>query len=138
MGDGPPHHVGCWRFISSEVLLDADAALDAFEEQVLANDDKERVILRLAPRGQLSLTQHARYETFLEHARDLFAAVEIWERHTELTIVPDDTDFEDLDVAGFARAALARLRAQAEGAGDEAATARNALALMMRLVGGSR
>ena len=53
------------------------------------------------------------------------AEAEAWAR-------PDDDDFGDLRLSGFAAEALARLRADASGTGPEADTARDALALLVR------
>jgi hypothetical protein len=50
-------------------------------------------------------------------------------------VLPADADFEDLGLAGFAERAVASLRAQARSGGDGAATARDALALLVRLAG---
>ena len=46
-------------------------------------------------------------------------------------VLPEDADFADLELAGFAREALETLRERATD--DE--TARNALALLVRLAG---
>jgi len=62
----------------------------------------------------------------------VFGSVEEWERHTELAVVPDDADFADLDLAGYAKDAAAALTVRARE-GDE--TARDALALLVRLAG---
>jgi DNA repair exonuclease SbcCD nuclease subunit len=54
---------------------------------------------------------------------------------SELAVVPDDADFADLELAGFAREALDELRAGAEGEGPDAGVARDALGLLVRLAG---
>jgi len=45
---------------------------------------------------------------------------------------PDDDDFADLRLSGFAAEALAALRVEAAGGGAEATAARDALALLVR------
>lgn len=51
--------------------------------------------------------------------------------------MPGDSDFADLGLAGFGAAAVNKLRAQAATLAPEAAAARDALALLVRLVGRS-
>ena len=53
-------------------------------------------------------------------------------------VAPADSDFADLDVSGFARAALQDLRGRVEAGGEGAEEARDALALLTRLAGGGR
>ena len=60
----------------------------------------------------------------------MFAKLTTWERHNDLVVLPDDHDFTDLGLTGFASEALQELTA---AAGDDA-TARDALALLYRLV----
>lgn len=130
-----PHDVGTWQFEDRNVPLNGDEDLDALEEALDAIPDRERVVLRLALQGTLTLTQKARLDQLVEKARDVFAGVDEWERHTDLAVMPDETDFEDLDVSGFAAEAVAALRTSALGTGDEADTARDALSLLLRLAG---
>ena len=130
-----PHDVGTWRFEDREQLLDTDADLDAFEQAIDALPHRERTVVRVTFRGTLTLTQKARLDDVMARARDVFAGVDEWERHTDLAVRPDDTDFADLDVAGFAREAVDDLREMAEAPGADAATARDALSLLLRLAG---
>ena len=127
--------IGAWRFRTETRDLMNDADLDAFARLLREADAKDRTVLRLVLRGSLTLRQHAKLEALLDETRDLFAAVDVWRRHTDLAVVADDGDFAGLQLAGFAQAALQRLRAQAQGADAAAATARDALALLVRLAG---
>jgi len=130
--------VGRWRFERREgIPLDGPRDLDGLEDWLAAFDAKERTVLRLAFTGTLDLRGAARLEALLAAARDVFAAVEVWEPSTHLATVAADADFEDLGLAGFAAAGAARLRRRAAAAGDEARTARDALALLVRLAGGA-
>jgi len=131
--DVTPHEVGTWRFVDREHLLDSDADLDALEQEIAALPNRERTILRLAFRGTLTLAQKARLDELLERAREVFGGVDEWSRHTDLAVRPDDTDFADLDVSGFARDAVDELCETASSAGPEADTARDALSLLLRL-----
>jgi DNA repair exonuclease SbcCD nuclease subunit len=122
-----PVPVARWRFLREAFPLDADEDLDALETWLADRPDKERTIVKLAFTGTLTLARRARLDEILARAETVFAAVEVWERRTELAVVPDDTDFADLDLGGFARSALESLRA------EEGEEARDALALLVRL-----
>ena len=129
--------LGTWRFIKNRFDLASDADLDALEAWLAELDNKERTILRLSFRGTLTLRQHARLESIIERAKDLFASVEIPDGESDLAILPGDSDFAELELSGFARTTTERLRHSAEGGGPTARTARDALALLVRLAGGS-
>ncbi len=126
------HHTGLWRFDRERFDLDGEDGLDVLAGWLDRLAPKDRTIVKLTLVGTVSLSANARLEALLEHERDLFAAIERWERHTELVVRPDDDDFGDLRLSGFAAEALARLRADASGTGPEADTARDALALLVR------
>ena len=51
--------------------------------------------------------------------------------------MPADEEFDDLGIGGFAADAVAELKDAALSDGGDAGTARNALALLLRLRGGS-
>jgi hypothetical protein len=126
------HRTATWRFARERFELDARDGIDALGAWLDALAPKDRTIVKLTLVGAVSLSESARLEELLAHHRDLFAAIEQWERHSELVIRPDDDDFADLGLTGFAAAALASLRAEAAGSGSEAAAARDALALLVR------
>jgi len=69
----------------------------------------------------------------LERARDLFAGLDV--RDSGLRVAAHDRDLEGLALAGFAARAVAKLVAEARGVAPEAAAARDALALLVRLAG---
>jgi DNA repair exonuclease SbcCD nuclease subunit len=132
-----PHAIGTWRFVRRRGLrLDGAADLDALEAWLQGLPAKERTALRIECAGALDLRAAARLDALLEHARDLFAGLELW--NPDLAVLPADADFEDLALSGFAERALARLRAQARAGGEGAGTARDALALLVRLAGEAR
>ncbi len=133
--DVTPHTIGTWRFVDGTYQLDGDGDLDGLAEELDSMPDRERTVLRVVLRGTLTLTQKARLDDMMAQARDVFAGVEEWERHTDLAVRPDDADFADLDVAGFAKDAVDELRAAAAGSDESAATARDALSLLLRLAG---
>ncbi len=135
--DVTAHAVGHWHFVAERVELETDDDLDALETLLDGLPDKERTALKLSLVGTLSLRRKAALDALLERSRDVFGALEIWERHTELVVRPDDDDFSDLDLAGFARDALDELRAAADGDDAPARTARDALGLLVRFAGRS-
>ena len=49
-------------------------------------------------------------------------------------MIPDDADLDDFGLSGYAREALSDLRTMAESDDEQAVTAREALALLYRLV----
>ena len=70
----------------------------------------------------------------LDHFADLLAALETWERRSDLVVVPDDTEISALGLSGFASDALGDLRELAQSSDpDEATRAQNATALLHRL-----
>lgn len=131
-----PHQIGSWRFVDQKFDVMNHADIDAFERWLGALEAKTRTVVRLALRGSLTLQQNARLHEVITHSRDLFASVELWARNTDLVVVPEDADFAELALSGFAEDAVVKLRGMAAGATAEAATARDALALLVRLCGG--
>jgi DNA repair exonuclease SbcCD nuclease subunit len=129
------HRVGRWSFRRMPFFFTGDDDLDAFADALHALLDKERTVVRLALVGTLTLHGNARLDAILEAARHVFAGVAISEGRSELAVVPEDSDFEGLQLVGFAREALDDLRATAATAGADAATARDALGLLIRLAG---
>ena len=128
--------VGTWVFRSSERDLTSDADIDALQEWLAALEDKERTIVKLSLVGQVSIAQKARLDRLLDGFAELLAALEIWDRRSDLVVIPDESDIESLGLSGFAHDALRDLQGLARSADESAAvTARDALALLHRLVG---
>lgn len=127
--------VGTWRFLSEDKHLTHESDLDDLEKWFSSITDKDRTIVKLALVGQISLAQKARLDSLLEHYGELLGALETWERRSELVILPDDGDYRQLGLSGFAHEALEELAQQAKSVDDQAVVARDALALLHRLVG---
>lgn len=121
-----------WRFVRERFELDGQTGIDDLAAWLVAQPAKDRTIIKLTLVGTIPLSADARLHELLEHHRDLFAAIEEWERHMDLVVRPDDDDFADLALTGFARTTVDELRASATGDGPEAETARDALALLVR------
>lgn len=132
-----PHRVGRWRFLEERAAVSSAEDIEALGRRLESLPDKDRTVLKFGFVGTLTLRQHARLEEIVADARDLFAAVVDLESGSELVVVPDDSDFADLSLAGFAATAVERLRARTTTSSPEAAAARDALALLVRLVGNS-
>ena len=126
-------HVGTWRF----VLLDADLTniddVDALEARLDEIADKARTIVKLALVGQVSLAARARIDEVLERAASLFGALEHWARRSELVVVPDALDIEELGLSGFATQVVEDLQAIVGSGGDNGVVATDALSLLYRL-----
>jgi DNA repair exonuclease SbcCD nuclease subunit len=130
-----PVQVGTWRFVRRHLDLSGAEDVDAVETWLAAQPDKTTTIVRLSWVGTLPLRESARLEAMVAHFADIYASVHVWERACDLAVLADDTDFSDLGLAGFAERTVEDLRAQAQGTGDEATSARDALALLYRLAG---
>jgi DNA repair exonuclease SbcCD nuclease subunit len=128
--------IGAWRFVSLTVELEGDTDPATLAARLEALPDKDRTVVRLTLQGVVSLTDHARIGGIIDEAREVFGSVEAWEATSQLHVRPDDDDFADLGLSGFASAAVERLRAMTSGTGDEADTARDALSLLVRLAHG--
>jgi DNA repair exonuclease SbcCD nuclease subunit len=129
-----PRRVGHWRFVTlhrqvdtGRDIADLDINLDGFGE-------KERTVVRLALTGSLSVTDRAALDACLDRYARLFAWLGLWERHTDLAVIPADGEFTDLGIGGFAAAAVDELVATArDGDAQSAGDAQAALGLLLRL-----
>lgn len=129
-------HVGRWRYEVLAWELGSGADVDALDAHLDALQDKDSTAVWLRLTGTLTLSARAHLEDVLDRHRGLFAHLDHWQRHTDLAVVPDDHDFADLALGGFADAAVAELVGTARGGGDGAVTVQDALGLLHRLAGG--
>jgi len=125
--------VATWRFVSHRAELNHARDIAMLEAWLDTQPARDRTILKLSLVGALSLGQRARLDEVLAQAVLQFAAVEQWERHTDLAIVPGDEDLGAMQLGGYAREALQSLLAASHGAGETSETARDALTLLYRL-----
>ena len=128
--------VGAWAFVRKAFDVNGADEVDLVDEWLGGIEDKRTTVVKLSFIGTLNLTQKARLDSVLEHYADLFAALETWERHTELVVLPDEQDLQELGLTGFAAATLEELRAQASTGSEQAAVAQDAMSLLYRLAGG--
>jgi len=133
-----PHPVATWRFVREAFELTGRADAEVVRSALDALPDKQRTIVKLSLVGQLSMDDMTWLEAQLAHAADLLGALELWERRSDLLVLPDDADFDRLGLSGFAAGAVEDLRAAGLGPGDDALVARDALRLLYRLAAGTR
>lgn len=141
-----PVRLGQWQFTVVDRDLNSGTDVTELDHWLRAQPDKEHTALWLALRGTLTLQQAAQLDEVLAHAGDVFAKVTRWERHEDLSVLPDDHDLADLGLSGFAQAAADELVAQAESdhdtlrtaQDDTAGGAQDALGLLYRLAAGAR
>jgi DNA repair exonuclease SbcCD nuclease subunit len=125
-------HVGNWHFIERErVDLNTIEDLEALHTWLNGVQDKERTILKVRLTGTLTLLLHGQLYGLLDDFRELLGAIEI--RADELIVVPEDSDFADLGFSGFTSGTVERLRSMVAEPGSDSITARDSLALLVRL-----
>lgn len=124
---------GRWTFMTVKEELNSREDVEALGDRLRAIPDKERTAVWLAFVGTLSTGAYARLEQILDEAGDLFARIDHWQRHTDLAILPDDQDFAQLGLSGFAEGAVTELTGLAEDDGEQSEAAQDALSLLFRL-----
>ncbi len=127
-----PVRVGAWRFVAHDARLDSAADVDDLERWLREQPVKERTAVWLSLTGTLTVAEKARLDALLDDAGTLYALLDLWERHTDLAVLPADGDMDELALSGFAREAVDEL---VERSADEPA-ARDALSLLYRLASG--
>jgi DNA repair exonuclease SbcCD nuclease subunit len=127
-------HVGRWRFVTMRRQIDTSRDIADLDLNLDLMTDKERTVVRLALTGSLTVTHRAALDACLDKYSRLFGWLGLWERHTDLAVIPADGEFTDLGIGGFAAAAVEELVATARaGDPDSAVDAQAALALLLRL-----
>ena len=127
--------IGKWRFIERRgVDLNSCHEVEMLRKWLEELGDKECSVVRLHLVGSLTLSFHSMLQNHLLEASDLFGALDA--RQDDLLVVPDDADFADLGFSGFADGTVQRLRSKIAESGEESATARESLMLLLRLARG--
>ena len=130
-----PRQIGSWVFLRQSFDVNNRAEVDAVSDWLENIADKRSAVVKLSFVGTLNLTEKAHLDDVIEHHSDLFAALETWERQTDLAVLPDDEDLSELGLTGFAADTLEELRAQADSHGEPGRVAQDALSLLFRLAG---
>jgi DNA repair exonuclease SbcCD nuclease subunit len=126
--------VGRWRFVTMRRQVDTRRDIADLDMNLDLMTEKDRTVVRLALTGSLTVTDRAALDGCLDRYARLFGWLGLWERHTDLAVIPADGEFTDLGIGGFAAAAVEELVATARGGdADAAADAQAALALLLRL-----
>ena len=127
-------HVGTWRFVTIHRQVDTRRDIADLDLNLDLMTEKDRTVVRLALTGSLTVTDRAALDTCLDKYARLYAWLGLWERRTDLAVIPADGEFNDLGIGGFAAAAVDELVATArEGDSETAVEAQAALALLLRL-----
>ncbi|WP_248491133.1 metallophosphoesterase [Tsukamurella sp. PLM1] len=125
--------VGTWRFASREFPLSSEADVAAAVAALSALPDKDRTVVKVGFTGTVGLGAKAALDDELEALRARFAAVELWERKTDLAVLPGEVELESLELTGPAAGAAEELLGVARSGAERAADAAGALALLYRL-----
>lgn len=127
-------HVGRWRFVTMHRQVDTRRDIADLDLNLDLMTEKDRTVVRLALTGSLTVTDRAALDACLDKYARLYAWLGLWERRTDLAVIPADGEFSDLGIGGFAAAAVDELVATArEGDSETAVDAQAALALLLRL-----
>ncbi|WP_422745708.1 metallophosphoesterase family protein [Mycobacterium sp. WMMD1722] len=126
--------LGRWKFVTLTRSVDDRRDIADLDLNLDLMPDKERTVVRMGLTGSLTVTDKAALDTCLDRYARLFAALTVWERGTDIAVLPADGEFDDLGIGGFAAAAVDELVGLARADGDGAEDARAALALLLRLV----
>ena len=129
-----PRRVGRWRFLTLRHTVDNGRDVVDLDINLDNLPDKERTVVQLGITGTVSVTDMAALEECMGKYSRLFAALSMWDKETDLAVLPADGEFDELGVGGFAAAAVDELVATARTDGPQSDDARAALALLLRLV----
>jgi len=130
-----PIKIGQWKFWYRErVDINSADDIEAFRKTLEALENKERTIAKVNLIGSISLAQEAALRQSIEIASQVFASFQLIDK--ELIVSPNGADFSNLNLSGFAGAAVDQLIHAALSEGPQKDAAHNALMLVMRLAGG--
>lgn len=123
--------IGKWIFTEerSEVYTAED--IERLESILDSTANKDRTVLKLRLIGTLSLKNHTVLEELISRFRETYAVIQI--NDAELVVIANDTDFQDLELSGFAKNALDRLCELSQKNDSMSSKAHDALKLLVRL-----
>jgi DNA repair exonuclease SbcCD nuclease subunit len=130
-----PRKVGRWRFVTLRRSVDGSRDVADLDINLDLMPDKERTVVRIGLTGSLSVTDKAALDGCLDKYSRLFAALSVWDKQSDVAVMPADGEFDDLGIGGFAASAVDELVTAARSDGADADDARAALALLLRLAG---
>ena len=129
--------VGTWRFLTLHREVNNERDIADLDLDLDRLPDKDRTVVQLGVVGTLTVTDRAALDAVIDRHTRRFAALSTWARHTDIAVLPADHEFDDLGIGGFAADAVAELVESARSEGEDAAAARGALGLLLRLKEGS-
>lgn len=132
-----PHRIGAWQFVELSRHLNGAVDVENLGAELAAIPDKERTVLKLILVGTLNLRDKIRLDELLDEQEHLLAALQ-QSRRSDLAVVTDDGDLDDLGLSGFAATALTEIDQRARSNRQDASVARDALGLLYRLARDSR
>ena len=142
--DDPAHpvdvehrRVGTWRFLTLEREVNNSRDIADLNLNLDELPDKDRTVVKMGLVGTLTVTDRAALDASIDRQSLRFAGLRLWERKTDLAVMPSDDEFDDLGIGGFAADAVAELVDAARSDSAGAGAARGALALLLRLKDGS-
>jgi DNA repair exonuclease SbcCD nuclease subunit len=125
--------VAKWRFLRHVFDLAGDQDVDVVKSFLDGIQSKETTIVKLAFKGALSLAGRSRLFALLKNQGNLFAAIESWERESDLVLRPNQGDLDSLDLTGYAKDALDEIVGRIQLGTPDREVAEDALALLYRL-----
>lgn len=125
-----PVKVGSWTFEALDEELNSSEDVDAFLARLRAYPDKSVVAIKYGLQGTLDLESMQALEAGLAELEHVFASLKPRDRRMELVVAPTEDDLANLDITGYARAALKELMESEDPAAD------TAVRLMFRLAQG--
>jgi DNA repair exonuclease SbcCD nuclease subunit len=123
--------IGQWSFIEELVDLNTEDDVESLRKKLEDIPNRERSVVKLDLKGSLTLSLHGVLQNLLLSAKDVLAGSVI--KEDNLLVIPNDTDFTDLGLSGFADATVKRLRDKIDQGGTEGTIARDAFMLLLRL-----
>lgn len=125
--------VGSWRFYAERFEVNGPEDVDTVARWFNELEDKRQSVVKLSFVGTVDLATKTRLDDLLEDNRALVAALETWERRTDLVVRPTDADFADMGFTGFVKMTLDELRALGVKDDSQSVMAQDALGLLFRL-----
>lgn len=128
-----PRALGTWRFLALRREIGNSRDIEDLNIHLDGLPDKDRTVVKIGVVGTLTVTDRAALDALIDRHARRFAGLRLWERNTDIAVMPSDEEFDDLGIGGFAAEAVAELVQTARSNAADAGAARGALALLLRL-----